>query len=152
MAACLLAVCLLANCAFSPQRQDVICRLVSAEFRPVPDRDEFKARLRVQLSTARGRVVCYPYSDMAFNIRRTEKPWVIALPRPSFRPAPPGGREHQAVVVTRVPVTVEIELSDWFTLYLSSGNPKKGAKVAFDVQYSARNHSSNYVSVDGTIE
>ena len=149
---CLLAACLLANCGVSPPRQDVICRLVSAEFRPGEDSSEFKARLRVQLSTSRRRVVCYPYSDMAFNIRRTQKPCVMAAPRPRFRPAPPGGREHEAVVVTQEPVTVDIELSHWYALFLASGSPAKGTKVAFDVQYSTRKHSSNYVSVEGTIE
>lgn len=150
---CLLAVCLLANCGISASRQDVICQLVAAEFRPAADdRGEIKVKLRLQLSTSRPRVVCYPYSDMAFNIRRTQKPCVIVVPRPSFRPAPPEGREYEAVVVSRLPVTVDIELSDWYALFLSSGNPAKGTKIAFDVQYSTRKHSSNYVSVEGTIE
>jgi hypothetical protein len=152
VAACLLPACLLPSCGVSPPRQDVFCELLSAEFRPGANPDEFQSRLRVQLSTPRPRLVCYPYADMAFSVRPKQKSCVIAIPRPRFRPPPPRGREHEAVVLTQSPVTVDIELSDWYALSLASGRPVKGTKIAFDVRYSTRKYSSNYVSAQGTIE
>ncbi len=152
IAACLVVACLLASCRASHPRQDIICEVVSADLRPGKYPGEVKARLRVNLSALRSSAVCYPYADMAFHIRRTQKPCVIAAPKPRFRPPPAGGRENQVLVLSRTPLTVDVELADWYELSLASGSTAKGTQVVFDVQYSKCNHSSNYALVKGTIE
>jgi hypothetical protein len=148
-----LAACLIfLNDVWWP-RMDIDCEVVSARVLYDKKKRSAEPRLEMKLSTSSASFVIQPYKWGAFEIATdTNVMEAFSVGYVALRPLPPKSPRLQKVILTRSPVTLEINLTNYYSFRLKSVPIKKGDPVVLALRCVNFGHFSRMLFVNAKFE